>query len=156
MSVPPALVLRDATEADLDWVAEREVEIFGEQAWSRTMIDLDVRQPPPMRRYRIAEVGAERVGYAVFGFESDAFTLLNLAVVPAWRGHGVARAFLENLMVDAADLGVSEVWLEVAVDNAAAIRLYRGFGFVDVRVRRRYYQPGDVDAMVMSRPVAYR
>jgi ribosomal-protein-alanine N-acetyltransferase len=41
------------------------------------------------------------------------------------------------------------VWLEVAVTNSAAIALYREFGFEDVRVRRRYYQPEDIDALVM-------
>jgi ribosomal-protein-alanine N-acetyltransferase len=141
---------RDATEDDLDWIAEREVEIFGPAAWSRTLIDHEFHRDLG-RRFRIAEVGDERVGYAVFGFESDVFTLLNLAVLPEWRGRGIARAFLDDFLDDARRLRVREVWLEVAVDNIAAIRLYRGLGFEEVRRRKRYYQPGDVDAFVMRR-----
>ena len=34
-------------------------------------------------------------------------------------------------------------------DNPSAQRLYRRLGFEDVGVRRGYYQPDDVDAIVM-------
>ena len=39
--------------------------------------------------------------------------------------------------------------LEVRADNAAARKLYEPRGFETLTVRRRYYQPGDVDAHVM-------
>ena len=35
------------------------------------------------------------------------------------------------------------------MENAAALALYRDYGFEDVRIRPRYYQPEDVDALVM-------
>jgi len=47
------------------------------------------------------------------------------------------------------------VLLEVRADNETAIRLYRRHGFEQISVRRRYYQPGDIDALVMQlRPAA--
>jgi ribosomal-protein-alanine N-acetyltransferase len=39
--------------------------------------------------------------------------------------------------------------LEVRDDNVAARRLYESRGFELLTTRRRYYQPGDVDAHVM-------
>jgi ribosomal-protein-alanine N-acetyltransferase len=39
--------------------------------------------------------------------------------------------------------------LEVRADNTAAHRLYERSGFELLTVRRKYYQPGDVDAHVM-------
>jgi ribosomal-protein-alanine N-acetyltransferase len=39
--------------------------------------------------------------------------------------------------------------LEVRADNGAARALYEAVGFTVLRVRPRYYQPGDVDALVM-------
>jgi ribosomal-protein-alanine N-acetyltransferase len=39
--------------------------------------------------------------------------------------------------------------LEVRADNAPARKLYDSKGFEVLSVRRRYYQPGDVDAQVM-------
>ena len=41
--------------------------------------------------------------------------------------------------------------LEVRADNGAARRLYERHGFAEVSVRRRYYQPEGVDAVVMRR-----
>ncbi len=39
--------------------------------------------------------------------------------------------------------------LEVRADNEPARKLYESRGFELLTVRRRYYQPGDVDAHVM-------
>ena len=41
--------------------------------------------------------------------------------------------------------------LEVRADNAAAIGLYERAGYAVLSTRRRYYQPGDVDALVMRK-----
>ena len=41
--------------------------------------------------------------------------------------------------------------LEVRADNAAAIGLYDRAGYTVVSTRRRYDQPGDVDALVMRK-----
>lgn len=39
--------------------------------------------------------------------------------------------------------------LEVRVDNTRAQKLYERFGFEPIGFRRGYYQPGNVDALVM-------
>ena len=45
----------------------------------------------------------------------------------------------------------SEVLLEVRVDNTRAQKLYQRFGFEPIGFRKGYYQPGNVDALVMRR-----
>ncbi|HEX2704538.1 MAG TPA: GNAT family N-acetyltransferase, partial [Candidatus Lustribacter sp.] len=47
--------------------------------------------------------------------------------------------------------GAAYLMLEVRADNASAIRVYERRGFDVATVRRRYYQPGDVDALVMRK-----
>jgi ribosomal-protein-alanine N-acetyltransferase len=142
-----SVVLRDLAPADLPWVADREREIFGRSAWSKDLIEHDFELG--FSRYRGAERGGELVAYAVYGFEGEAFHLMNLAVAPSARRHGVARALVEDFLAQAHAVGAAEVWLEVAVDNAPAIALYASYGFTQVRIRPRYYQPEDVDAAVM-------
>jgi ribosomal-protein-alanine N-acetyltransferase len=139
--------LRDLTEADLDWVAEREVEIFGPAAWSRALIGDDFAFGG--KRYRGAERDAELVGYAVYGYDGDAFHLMNIAVVPSARRHGVGRALMDDFLAEAAAVGAPDAWLEVSVENPGALALYRSYGFEDVRIRPRYYQPEDADGLVM-------
>ncbi|MBN2176916.1 MAG: GNAT family N-acetyltransferase [Demequinaceae bacterium] len=140
--------IRDLGEADLDWLAEKEAEIFGAAAWSPAQIDQDFHSG--LRRYRGIEESGVLLGYSVCGFDGDSFHLLNLAVVPGARRRGCARKLVDDFLDEARRLGVREVSLEVAVTNAAAIALYRGYGFAVVRTRPRYYQPEDVDGLVMG------
>lgn len=140
--------MRDLTWEDLPWVAEQEQEIFGAAAWSPQLIKDDFAYG--MRRYRGIEADGHLVGYAIYGYDGDAFTLMNIAVAEGARGAGFGRAFMDDFLTEARREGAREVWLEVAVTNAPAIALYRSYGFEDVHVRKNYYQPGNVDAIVMQ------
>jgi ribosomal-protein-alanine N-acetyltransferase len=139
--------LRDLVEADLPWMAGVEREIFGRSAWSEPLIREDWRYGHG--RYRAVECEGERAGYAVYGFEGDAFHLMNLAILPAFRGRGLAKALMDDFLAEAHRLKAPDAWLEVAVDNEAALALYERYGFTVVRVRRKYYQPEGTDAAVM-------
>ena len=139
--------LRDLVEADLSWMAGAEREIFGSSAWSESLIREDWRYG--YGRYRGVEVAGELVGYAVYGFEGDAFHLMNLAVLAEHRGKGLAALLVEDFLSEARRLRTPDAWLEVAVDNEAARALYATYGFELVRVRRKYYQPEGIDGLVM-------
>lgn len=152
MSAPVAL--RDLTEAELEWVAEQEKVIFGASAWSLSLIRDDFAFGG--KRYRGALVDGELVGYAVYGFDGDAFHLMNIAVVPGARRLGVGRVLMEDFLAEARAVGAADAWLEVSVANPAALALYRAYGFEEVRRRPRYYQPEDEDALVMRRRMTDR
>ncbi len=73
---------------------------------------------------------------------------------PGAQGRGIGGVLLGALVGRAAREGATSVLLEVRADNATAIALYERHGFERIAVRRRYYQPEDVDAHVMRlRPV---
>jgi [ribosomal protein S18]-alanine N-acetyltransferase len=76
--------------------------------------------------------------------------ILTLATAPQARRRGCARA----LVCAAADLmgpDTTEMFLEVAADNAAALTLYTGLGFVAVGRRPGYYTrpSGTADALTL-------
>lgn len=139
------------TEAELAWMAEREAEIFGAAAWSLALIREDFRYGG--KRYRVVEAEGVPVAYAVYGYDGDAFHLMNIAVSPQSRGTGLGKILMEDFLAEARAERAREAWLEVAVTNTPALALYRSYGFQDVRVRPRYYQPENVDALVMRAPV---
>ncbi|MFW2512991.1 ribosomal protein S18-alanine N-acetyltransferase [Demequina sp. SO4-13] len=145
--------VRDLGDRDLDRVAALEREIFAGSAWSPGLIREEFRYGASRWRGidsdHAIDTGSDLVAYAVYGFEGNAFHLMNLAVEPASRGRGLGLALMRDFLGEARRLGTTEAWLEVAVTNDAALALYRAHGFEDVRVRRRYYQPEDVDALVM-------
>ena len=49
---------------------------------------------------------------------------------------------------------MQDVFLEVRADNPVAQALYASEGFFEVGRRPRYYQPDDVDAVVMKLDLA--
>src|SRR5690606_33164523 len=99
----------------------------------------------------VDEVDGEIIGYAglraVRG-SADA-DIQTIALVEARRGEGRGRALLRALLTEATARGAREVFLEVRADNPGAEGLYRSEGFVELGRRPRYYQPDDVDAVVM-------
>ena len=59
------------------------------------------------------------------------------------------RTLLRALIAEAVSRGARELFLEVRADNPVAEGLYRSEGFAEIGRRPRYYQPDDVDAIVM-------
>jgi len=146
--------LRLMTSADLDSVIGLELSLFGEEAWSRQMLIGELGQQPASRYYRVAEEAGTIVGYAgllAAGAQAD---VLTIAVSTARWGQGIGSQLLADLLGEAARRGCTEIFLEVRADNTRAQRLYRWWGFDDVGIRRGYYQPSGMDAIVMRRDLA--
>jgi ribosomal-protein-alanine N-acetyltransferase len=137
------------TVADLDSVLALELDLFGEEAWSKQMLVGELGQQPATRYYLVAEEDGQIVGYAGLLAAGGQGDVLTVAVATARWGKGIGSALVDRLIAEAARRGCTEVFLEVRADNARAHRLYRWFGFTDVGIRRAYYQPSGTDAIVM-------
>jgi ribosomal-protein-alanine N-acetyltransferase len=126
-----------------------EDELFGEERWSAGMFWNELANG---HHYLVAVDGAEVVGYAGLAVAPpDEAWVQNLGVRKDAQRRGVGRLLLEALLAEASRHGVRQVLLEVAVDNAAAQKLYAQYGFEAVGIRRGYYQPSNTDALVMMR-----
>jgi len=127
-----------------------EDELFGEERWSAGMFWNELASG---HHYLVALDPAHRVlgyaGLAVVG--PDEAWVQNVGVRKDAQRRGIGRLLLEALLAEARRRGARQVLLEVAVDNAAAQRLYAQYGFEAVGIRRGYYQPSNTDALVMSR-----
>lgn len=151
------VALREMRWWDLDAVLALENELFPEDAWSRGMFwsELaDARHPAATRTYLVAQApgaagGARLVGYAGLAAVAGTGDVQTIAVAPDHWGTGLGARLLTTLLRAATDAECHEVLLEVRVDNDRAQRLYRRFGFEPIGFRKGYYQPGNVDALVM-------
>jgi ribosomal-protein-alanine N-acetyltransferase len=173
MSQNGSVSLRPMTAADLVDVIALEHELFPEDPWTPEMFADEVAQPPETRLYLIAEAdggdggvpareivsgrgsvsGPVMAGYAGLmfvpgGTQAD---VLTIAVRQAYWGKGIGSALLGTLLDAARDRGCAEVFLEVRADNPRAHGLYLRRGFTDLGIRRGYYQPSGVDAIVMRK-----
>ena len=150
-----AVTLRPLRWWDVEAVQALDAELFGATAWTPAAFWSELAAGPS-RWYVVAETAdaagdARLAGYAgllVPGSEADVQTL---AVAPWAQGRGVGTRLLRALVDRAARSGATSLLLEVRADNAPAIALYEREGFDRISVRRRYYQPGDVDAWIMRR-----
>ena len=158
--------------ADLADVIALENELFPEDPWTAQMFADEVAQPPEVRLYLVAEAdaddhGAERgrrrrprprrrpviAGYAGLlfvpgGLQAD---VLTIAVRESHWGQGIGSALLGELIQAARERDCAELFLEVRADNPRAHGLYLRRGFAEIGVRRGYYKPSGVDAIVMRK-----
>jgi ribosomal-protein-alanine N-acetyltransferase len=89
-------------------------------------------------------------GYAGYWYDGDDAELMTIGVDAAHRRQGIANRMLQWLVNDARMRGARRMLLEVRVDNEPAMSLYRQLGFIRMGLRRRYYQPENIDAYTMS------
>lgn len=142
--------LRTATRDDLEAIMALEESSFPTDAWSRTAMSAELASPHG--RYLVDVEDGRVVGYggvrAVRG-AADA-DIQTIALEPALRGTGRGRILFRALIDEARERGARELFLEVRADNPVAQGLYASEGFAEIARRPRYYQPDDVDAIIMQ------
>ncbi|MER7796437.1 ribosomal protein S18-alanine N-acetyltransferase [Microbacterium sp. NPDC096154] len=141
--------IRTATPDDLDAIMALERASFPTDAWSDAMMREELAAPH--NHYVVDELAGRVIGYAglrALPGSRDA-DVQTIAIAEASRGHGRGRALLHALLDEATTRRVREVFLEVRADNPVAQKLYASEGFTELGRRPRYYQPDDVDAVVM-------
>jgi RimJ/RimL family protein N-acetyltransferase len=80
-------------------------------------------------------VGSIDIGRSRFGFGE-----IGMLVARDWRGRGVGSALLAAAIGWAREHGLHKLSLNVFPHNAAAIALYRKFGFVEEGRRIKHYR----------------
>jgi [ribosomal protein S18]-alanine N-acetyltransferase len=146
-----APALRLMTRDDLDSVLALEDALFGAEAWSRQMLAGELGQQSSSRYYLVAHDDGQIVGYAGLLAAAGQADVLTIAVAAGRWGQGIGSALVAALLAEARRRGCTEVFLEVRADNERAQRLYRWWGFGAIGIRRGYYQPSGMDAIVMRR-----
>ncbi|MFD8969932.1 GNAT family N-acetyltransferase [Streptomyces sp. NPDC059568] len=153
---------------DIEPVLALEHELFPEDAWSPAMFWSELahaRGPRATRHYVVATEPTELtepsgsgardrangriVGYAGLAAAGGLGDVQTIAAARDQWGTGLGSRLLTDLLQHATAFECEEVLLEVRVDNLRAQRLYERFGFEPIGFRRGYYQPGNVDALVM-------
>ena len=134
---------------DIEQLVVLERALFPRDAWSAPTwwAELAAR---PRRDYVVEEGGQGAVeGYAGVDLGGEVADVMTMAVAPGAQRRGLGRRLLDELVARARGDGAAYLMLEVRDDNVAARKLYEARGFEVLTTRRRYYQPGDVDAHVM-------
>ena len=140
--------IRPLAYSDLPRVLAIERRAFP-TPWSLSMFVLELSKPSGICLARLD--GDTMQGYLICARYDQAWHLMNIAVEPALRRRGVARALID-VMIERAGVDANFT-LEVRVSNAGAIALYESYGFRSVGTRRRYYADTGEDALIMWRAI---
>ncbi|HEX2252458.1 MAG TPA: GNAT family N-acetyltransferase, partial [Thermoanaerobaculia bacterium] len=141
--LPRDPVVRRARRAEVRRLALLEEAGFDEP-WSAESLAREIEGPHTLVLVAAARRGDPPAGFAAYrlvpgGEEAE---LLRLAVEPAARRQGLARALLDEGRRRLAEAGCERCFLEVRADNRAALALYDATGFHRIGRRAGYYGPG--------------
>jgi [ribosomal protein S18]-alanine N-acetyltransferase len=138
--------LRSMTRADLDQVLALEQRCHP-QPWSRTTFERELANK--VARIDLLLIDEVVVGYLCSWQVAGELEIQNIVTAPEWRRKGLARLLMHELLKRASAGQIERTLLEVRAGNAAAIALYKRFGFrIDTR-RDNYYADGEA-AILMS------
>ena len=103
-----------------------------------------------LAKYFCVKTGEKIVGYIGVWKIFDEGHITNVAVLPECRGQGYGSILVEKLISYADDEKMSLLTLEVRKSNQTAINLYKKYGFLEVGLRKNYYE-GKEDAILMTK-----
>ena len=91
------------------------------------------------------------VGFIDFWITFETCQLANLAIHPDAQGHGYAKELMDTMVRYANEAGCENIMLEVRVSNQAARHLYASYDFIEMNIRKGYYNDNGEDAIVMCK-----
>ena len=141
------MIIRKMTTEDVPEIAAIEEASFSDP-WSADAVRSYLAKP---FGGLVAEEEGRVAGYLLYVSLFETADLDDLAVGEPYRRKGIAKALMAEFLSSVRENGAREVFLEVRRGNESAIRLYRGCGFTDVRIRKEYYVSPVEDAVVMRR-----
>ena len=129
-------------------IALLEQECFADP-WSQQSIASELHNP--LSLWLVAQQGQTLLGYVGSQTCLDETDMMNIAVSPASRRQGVARALIEALVSALRERGSKQLTLEVRASNGPARQLYESLGFLQVGLRKNYYRNPKEDALILRK-----
>lgn len=151
MSTVLPLTIREWRPRDLPDIDRIEIASFVEPWPPETFrSEMSSERARGLVACHTTQEGESVVGFSLCWVVADELHLLVLAVDPAYRRLGVARALMDELEWQALGEDLAWIDLEVRPSNDAARDLYETLGFSVVGVRPRYYNNRE-DALLMRK-----
>ena len=134
--------------SEIENIAKLEIECFP-VPWTKSAFEQILASD---NTYAVVYETDKIIGYGIALVSRKSLHIANLAVRSERREKGIGSIILLHFLDYAYKEGKQFVTLEVRVNNSAAIKLYRKFGFKRYNVRHWYYPDGE-DALVMIKLV---
>jgi len=141
-------VIRDMMHNDIADLVKFDRLVLGHTLGEETYaFELDDN---PFAHYFILEdeTNKQFMGSISLWIDTPKAQIINIYVLPQFQGNHLSVQLLDFMFEYIKSYEVSEITLEVRKSNDIAMRLYKKYGFVEVAVRKQYYENGE-DAFLM-------
>ena len=147
-SLESECVIFELDESWIDAVFDLE-QICSQNPWSRAVLKRELERGFSLRPG--LTLNGELIGQSFSYLVKDELHILNVAVLPKYRGCGLGRALLNHILSIAKSKGVVVATLEVRESNQIAQSLYKSLEFCHIGTRKAYYQNNGEDALVLEK-----
>ena len=144
-------MIRRMTADDLAEIDRLEKILFT-SPWPQSAYEYEMNGNP-FGNPSVLEEDGEIIGYCDWWIMYEHAEIATIGVKPDKRRMGYAQMMLDHIVADAEKNGCETLSLEVRVSNDPAIRLYEKNGFIQVNIRRHYYDDNGEDAYLMVKPL---
>ena len=140
------LKIFEMTLQDFDEIKDILISDF-DDFWSPEVLKSEITGEN--KRYIVAKLENKIIGFCGIMINFDEIEIMNIVVKKSYRGKGIGKALLNEIIKKSQDVNCKNIFLEVNEKNIPAIKMYESAGFKQVGRRRRYYNSKD-DAIIMS------
>ncbi|MEC8011495.1 MAG: ribosomal protein S18-alanine N-acetyltransferase [Pseudomonadota bacterium] len=148
------IIIKPWQQHNVDQCADVAQQASAEKAWNFAEYDESYQAG---HSGLIAYDGEQVIGCLVAQSLFETVDLLDIQVLPAYQGQGVAMLLLQALKQACKETSVENIMLEVRSSNARAIGFYNKSGFISIHIRKNYYAARDSlppeDAVIMQCPI---
>ena len=140
------LIIRKMNLSDISFVYNEEIKIFGKSLGEKTLYKEIMYND--LSRYFVALIESKRVGYVGSWLTITNAEILNLFVINGYRGHGIGKLLMNEVISICIEENIEILSLEVNVTNFYAVKMYEDLGFIVRSIRKKYYNDKE-DALLM-------
>ena len=142
------ITVRKAKQEDISQIIELDFENFSNVYDKNFYID-----KINFGMMIVAQDDKKIVGFILFNILFDESEIYKVVVSQEYRRKNIARSLMENYFVAMKENCVSKIFLEVRESNKNAIKLYRKFGFRDIKIIENYYSKPLENGIAMIKEV---
>lgn len=143
------MIFKVLTKEDVSSIIEIEKENFSD-GWNESLLNSAFDSG---RFYALSLIDENQtLGIITYSIAQDTADIEGVVTVKQFRRKGVGKMLVQQVLDSLKAQGVGKVFLEVRASNEPAKNLYHSKGFLDISLRKKYYQDGE-DAIVMLKEI---
>ena len=132
----------------LNHIIKIEQSAYGDDHWNRDIFYSELDRKNSYNKVVLNENNIP-IAFLISSYLFEEAELLSIAVLKEYRGQGVSKLLINDLITHSKFNGIDKIFLEVKESNIIAKSLYEKFGFKKISQRKNYYSDGtNADVMM--------